>query len=79
MKCPILIVQGSCDIQITLVDANRLRDAHKKSILDIIPGMTHTLKDAGEDCANQRKTYTDSSLPLDPHLAKSISGFIQKN
>ena len=79
VKCPIMIVQGSCDIQITLVDANRLHDANKKSRLNIIPGMTHTLKDAGENCADQSKTYSDNSLPLAPHLVKDISGFIQKN
>ena len=79
VRCPILIVQGSCDIQITLVDANRLHDANKKSRLNIIPGMTHTLKDAGENCADQTKTYSDKSLPLDPHLVKDISGFIQRN
>ena len=76
---PILILQGSCDIQITVADANKLHDANKKSSLEIIPGMTHTLKNAGEKCADQNRTYTDSSLPLDHHLVKYISGFIQKN
>ncbi len=79
VRCPILIVQGSCDVQITLVDANRLHNANKKSSLDIIPGMTHTLKNAGENCADQNKTYTDSSLSLNADLVKDISGFIQKN
>lgn len=78
VKCPILIVQGGCDIQITVDDAKRLHEANKKSQLEIIPGMTHTLKDAGENCVDQNKTYTNSSIPLDAHLVKDISEFIQK-
>lgn len=79
VTCPILIVQGSCDMQVTEEDANKLHNANKKSSKKIIPGMTHTLKNAGENCADQNKTYTDSSLPLDVDLIKYISGFIQKN
>lgn len=79
LHCPILILQGSCDVQITVADADKLHNANPKSSLKIIPGMTHTLKNAGESCAGENKTYTDNSLPLDADLVKSISGFIQKN
>ena len=79
VNCPILILQGSCDVQITEEDAKNLHNANKKSSLKIIPGMTHTLKNAGGNCADQNKTYTDPSLPLDGNLVKDISGFIQKN
>ena len=79
VNCPILIVQGSCDMQITEEDAENLHTANKKSSLEIIQGMTHTLKDAGNNCAEQNKTYMDSSIPLDAHLIKFVSGFIQKN
>lgn len=79
VNCPILIMQGSCDIQIKEEDAKNLHNANTKSSIEIIPGMTHTLKNAGDDCADHNKTYTDSSLPLDANLIKSVSGFIQKN
>jgi len=79
LKCPILIIQGGCDIQVSTEDADNLHNANKKSILDIIPAMSHTLKDAGKDCEDQNKTYSDGSLPIDPVLVGDIVKFIRKN
>jgi pimeloyl-ACP methyl ester carboxylesterase len=79
LKCPILILQGGCDIQVKVEDANNLHKGNPKSVLHIIPLMTHTLKNAGKDCADQQKTYTDGTLPIDADMVKSISEFIQKN
>jgi uncharacterized protein len=78
LNCPILILQGTCDIQIKETDAKNLNNANNKSTLDIIPDMTHTLKDAGEDCADQQKTYTDSALPINKRLVNDIVNFIKK-
>lgn len=79
LKCPILILQGSCDIQVKVEDANNLHKGNPKSALHIIPLMTHTLKSAGKDCVDQQKTYTDGTLPIDTNLVNSISEFIKKN
>ncbi|MEO8961933.1 MAG: alpha/beta fold hydrolase [Ginsengibacter sp.] len=78
LSCPVLILQGSCDIQVKIEDAENLHKANKKSILEIIPSMSHTLKNAGVNCDNQQKTYTDSSMPIDKKLVKDIVGFIEK-
>jgi len=78
LKCPILILQGGCDIQVKELDATNLHEANKKSTLDIIPGMSHTLKNAGKDCVDENKTYTDGSMPLDKMLVSSIVKFIEK-
>jgi pimeloyl-ACP methyl ester carboxylesterase len=78
LKCPILILQGSCDIQVQVEDANNLHNANKKSTLDIIPSMSHTLKNAGDNCADQSKTYSDSSMPLDKMLVEDIVKFIKE-
>jgi hypothetical protein len=78
LTCPILILQGDCDAQVTLEDANNLHNANNKSILEIIPSMSHTLKNAGADCVDERKTYTDGSMPLDTKLVKTIVEFIEK-
>ncbi|HEY9342014.1 MAG TPA: alpha/beta fold hydrolase [Hanamia sp.] len=79
LKCPILILQGGCDIQVKVEDANNLHKGNPKSVLNIIPLMTHTLKSAGKDCVDQQKTYTDGTLPIDTNLVNSISEFIKKN
>ncbi len=79
LNCPILIIQGDCDAQVQIIDAENLHNAHKKSLLSIIPMMSHTLKSAGENCGNQNKTYTDGSLPIDKILVDDIVKFIKKN
>jgi pimeloyl-ACP methyl ester carboxylesterase len=78
LRCPILILQGGCDIQVTEQDAKNLHEANKKSTLDIIPNMSHTLKNAGKNCVDQTKTYTDGSMPLDQILVKDIANFIKQ-
>ena len=78
LNCPILILQGGCDIQVKDIDATNLHEANKESRLDIIPTMTHTLKNAGKDCVDEQKTYTDGSMPLDETLVKDIVEFIRK-
>lgn len=78
LNCPILILQGGCDIQVKELDATNLHEANKKSTLDIIPNMSHTLKNAGKGCVEEQKTYTDGSMPLDEMLVKDIVGFIKK-
>jgi hypothetical protein len=78
LKCPILILQGSCDIQVKIEDAENLHGANKKSELDIIPFMSHTLKNAGKGCIDENKTYTDGDMPLDNNMVKDVTMFIEK-
>jgi hypothetical protein len=40
--------------------------------------MSHTLKNAGADCLDEQKTYTDGSMPIDDTLVKDIISFIKK-
>lgn len=78
INCPILIIQGTCDVQVDVDNATALFNAAKKATINIIPGMSHALKDAGIDCANQQQTYTDPSLPVSKELVADISQFIEK-
>jgi len=77
--CPILILQGSCDIQVKVVDAEALHNGNNKSKIDIIPLMTHTLKNADAGCKDENmKTYMDPSLPLNLKMVDDIVNFIKK-
>jgi pimeloyl-ACP methyl ester carboxylesterase len=79
LTIPILIIQGSCDVQVKTKDAEILHDASPGSLLDIIPGMTHTLKNAGENCTDENhKTYTDPTLPLNTKLVTDLVSFIKE-
>ena len=78
LNCPILILQGSCDIQVKEEDANNLHEANKKSILEIIPSMSHTLKNAGKNCLYETRTYTDGDMPIEKLLVEDIVKFIEE-
>jgi fermentation-respiration switch protein FrsA (DUF1100 family) len=75
---PVLIIQGTTDLQITVADAEKLKKAKSDATLDIIPGMNHVLKDAPADKEQNLATYNKPDLPLKPELMKDIVGFINK-
>ena len=78
LKCPILILQGTCDIQVKIIDAENLYNANRKAKLVAIPAMTHVLKDAGENCNDKNlKTYHDPALPLNEQFSKEFISFIE--
>lgn len=76
LKKPILIVQGTTDIQVSTKDAELLAKANKKAEKKIIKGMNHILKEAELDRLKNIQTYNQPELPLKPELAKSIINFI---
>jgi pimeloyl-ACP methyl ester carboxylesterase len=79
LSCPILILQGACDKQAKVVDAENLHTANPKSKIEIIPLMTHRLKNAGTGCKDEIKTYTDQALPMNTKLISDIVSFIKSN
>lgn len=78
LKIPILILQGTCDIQVKVIDAENLHNANKKATLVLVDGMTHVLKDADAGCTDKgNKTYHDPLLPLDTKFVQAIVNFIK--
>lgn len=75
---PVLIVQGTTDIQVSVEDANNLKKADPKARLVIISGMNHILKNAPADRAQNLKTYANPDLPLNEKLVKVVVNFIKK-
>ena len=76
VKSPILIVQGTTDIQIQVEDAKKLAAANSNSELVIIEGMNHILKEADANRFLNLRTYGDPSLKLKQGLIESITSFI---
>ena len=76
LKKPILIIQGTTDIQVTKKDADQLAKGNKKAKKIIIKGMNHILKEADLDRAKNIQTYNLPELPLKPELITSILKFI---
>jgi len=80
LKIPVLILQGTCDIQVKTAESGYLYDADTKATLSVIEGMTHTLKNARADCDDKdMKTYHDPSLPLNEELVSAILNFVKDN
>lgn len=78
LKIPILIVQGTTDIQVGVADAEKLKKEKKDATLLIVAGMNHVLKEAPADRAANAATYKDPKLPLKPELVTGVVDFIKK-
>ncbi|MFA7493407.1 MAG: alpha/beta fold hydrolase [Proteiniphilum sp.] len=75
---PILIIQGTTDIQVTISDAEKLADANKKARKYIIEGMNHILKEVEIDRQKNLQTYSMPDLPLKEGLIDIIVAFIKQ-
>lgn len=76
LKCPVMIVQGTTDIQIEVLDAEKLAESNKNSKLLIIEGMNHILKEAPENRLLNIQTYGNPDLKIKEGLVDSISQYI---
>ena len=77
LRMPVLIVQGTTDLQVSVEDAKALSAAAPKAQLVIVPGMNHVLKLAGGDLAQQLPSYSDPALPLAPALVEAVTAFVR--
>ena len=74
---PILIIQGTTDIQVSVSNADELANANKQSQKHIIDGMNHVLKESGDDIQMNMQTYSMPNLPLKKELIAVIVNFIK--
>ena len=78
LDIPVLIVQGTTDIQVSVSEANKLALANKKSRKQIIEGMNHILKEAVMDRQKNIQTYSIPDLPLKKELIEVVVKFIEE-
>ncbi|NJN31387.1 MAG: alpha/beta hydrolase [Synechococcales cyanobacterium RM1_1_8] len=76
LTVPVLIVQGTTDIQVPVSEAQALKMAKPDAELRIIEGMNHVLKAVSLDSEQQDASYSDPTLPVVPELVEGISQFI---
>lgn len=77
LSIPVLILQGTTDIQVKPEEAEKLHQCNPKSTLKIITGMNHILKQAPEDRTKNMQTYSDEKLPIMPELVLDITEFMK--
>jgi hypothetical protein len=77
LKIPVLIVQGTTDVQVSMDDAKRLAAASPKAKLVTIEGMNHILKMVSGDVQAQLPSYSDPKLQLSEKLTPELVQFVR--
>ena len=78
LSIPVLIAQGTTDIQATAEDARRLAKANPAAKLLMVEGMNHVLKAVPNDRDKQIASYGDPTLPVVPGLVKEIGATVRR-
>ncbi len=75
VKIPILVIQGTTDMQTSATQGDKLKKAKSEATLKTIDGMSHILKDGPADKEKNLATYNDPTLPIKPELVTAIVAF----
>ncbi|GAA4298928.1 alpha/beta hydrolase [Nibribacter koreensis] len=77
LTVPVLVVQGTQDLQVSTQEAQMLLDAQPKAKLVIIENMNHVLKETTADKAANMATYSNPDQPVMPKLIQEIVAFVK--
>ncbi|MFC0605264.1 alpha/beta hydrolase family protein [Winogradskyella pulchriflava] len=77
LKMPILIINGTKDLQVSESEAELLKTANENATLTIIENMNHVLFEIEGDDLENSKSYNESFRPISPQLIDSITEFIK--
>ncbi len=78
LDIPILLINGTKDLQVSIAEAELLHDASEKSELKLIDNMNHVLFVISGDDQENAKSYNDHNGKISETLIKDIVGFITK-
>jgi pimeloyl-ACP methyl ester carboxylesterase len=75
---PVLLIQGTTDIQVDSKDFELLSQAAPAATRSLIPGMNHILKMVEPDISKQKASYANASLPISPMVIRTIDQFLKE-
>ncbi len=78
LKMPVLIINGTKDIQVKVSEAELLRKAKPEARYVVIENMNHVLKEIKGDMQENIQSYNQPELPVIPQLIETITGFVKK-
>ena len=78
LNIPILLINGTKDLQVEPAEAELLHAANKNSELKLIDKMNHVLFIIEGDAQENAKSYNNPSLKISEELIKSIVDFIKQ-
>jgi uncharacterized protein len=76
---PVLVLQGTTDLQVTMQDAQRLAGARPGITMVALEGVNHVLKLAPAERAANLATYGNSALPIAPSVVEAITTFLARH
>lgn len=77
LKMPLLIINGTKDLQVSVKEAELLKEANDKAKLLIIENMNHVLFEIEGDDLENSKSYNESFRTVSPIIISSITNFIK--
>ena len=75
LKVPVLIIQGTTDLQVSVAEAEALRKAKPEAEVSVIEGMNHVLKNVPANAMNPLAAYSDPTLPIVSELIDRLRAF----
>ena len=78
LKIPILLINGSKDIQVPTNDAVLLQKANPISQLNIIENMNHVFKEINGDSMENMASYSNPKMPIMTELSTIITTFVNE-
>ena len=79
LEIPVLIINGTKDLQVSTAEAQLLKDHKKDAELVIIENMNHLLFEISGDDLENTKSYNEMNHPLMPKVISVILNFIKKD
>lgn len=77
VRQPVLIVQGGRDLQVRVMDAERMHSARPDAQVVVIPSANHVLKQATDTTLlGQLPTYQNPAIPIMPEVVSPIADWI---
>jgi len=79
LTIPVLILQGTNDLQVTVEDANLLAKSNTKAQLALIKNMNHVFRIVEGDRKENLAAYITPTLPISEELVSTISTFVRQH
>lgn len=77
LNIPILVINGTKDLQVSETEAKLLKEANKDATLKIIENMNHVLVTIDGDDLENSKSYAETQRPIAEGLIEAITDFIK--
>ncbi|HYM26312.1 MAG TPA: alpha/beta fold hydrolase [Vicinamibacterales bacterium] len=78
LAIPVLLIQGTHDIQVSVDEAKALKAAKPDAELLLVDGMNHVMKAAPVERLANIATYGNPDLPIVPDVPKAIAAFVRR-